>query len=184
MTLVSSQVRVAGTGELYLGPVGTALPTSANAALDPGFVGYGYTTEDGVALSKSVTREGISAWQSTTPVRYLTTAQELTAGLTFLQSNAEILKLWLGSGDFATDGGTGFAADVPIDPVGQQHAFVLEWKDDTIVSRLTIAKVEITETGDVSIARAATTFPITFGALAPDSGDVLASWLTTDPAFA
>jgi len=184
MTLVSSQVRVAGTGELFLGPVGTALPTDASTALGVAFNGYGFTSEDGVSLSKSVEREGIPAWQSTTPVRYLVTGQELTAAVTFLQSNKDILKLWLGSGDFAAAGaGGGFSADVSVDPVGQQFAFVLEWKDADIVSRLAIPKVEITETGDVSLARQATSFPVTFGALAPDSGDVLATWMTSDPAF-
>lgn len=185
MALVSGQVRVAGTGELSLAPVGTTLPTTATEALAAPFNGYGYTTEDGVALSKSVEREGIPAWQSTTPVRYLTTSQELTAAVTFLQSNEDILKLWLGSGDFASAGvGGGYRADVSVDPIGQQYAFVLEWRDDDITSRLVIPKVEITETGDVTLARQATSFPITFGALAPDEGTVLATWLTDDPAFA
>lgn len=188
MTLKSSEVRVAGTGELFLAPVGSALPTSAAAALDVAFKGYGYTTEDGVSLSKSVEREGVPAWQSSTPVRNLVTGQELNIETTFLQSNEEVLKLWLGSGDFASDGGVapnnGYRADVPIDPVGQQFALVLEWKDGSITSRLALPKVEITETGDVSLARQATAFPVTFGAIAPDSGTVLATWLTTDPAFA
>jgi hypothetical protein len=189
MTLKSSEVRVAGTGELYLAPVGSTLPTSASATLDAPFKGYGYTTEDGVTLSKSVDREGIPAWQSSTPVRYLITGQELTIETTFLQSNEDILKLWLGSGDFATDGGVapdnGYRADLSVDPVGQQFAMVLEWRDGTIVSRLQLPKVEVTEVGDVSLARtSATAFPVTFGALAPDSGTTLATWLTTDPAFA
>lgn len=186
MTLASSQVRVAGTGELSLAPVGTVLPTTAVGALGVGFRGYGYTTEDGVTLSKSVDREGVAAWQSTTPVRYLTTGQELTIACTFLQSNEDILKLWLGSGDFADAGGGGteYRADVPIDPIGQAFVLVLDWKDGSIASRLVIPKVEITETGDVSLARAATSFPVTFGALAPETGDVLATWLTNDPAFA
>lgn len=184
MTLKSSEVRVAGTGELFLAPVGTATPTTAVATLNSAFAGYGYTTEDGVTLSKSVDREGVAAWQSTSPVRYLITGQEFTIATTFLQSNEEILKLWLGSGDFATDGGTGYRADVPVDPAGQQFAMVLEWKDATITSRLVVPKVEITETGDVSLARQATSFPVTFGALAPDTGTVLATWLTSDGNFA
>lgn len=182
MTLASSQVRVAGTGELSLGPTDADLPTTATAALT-GFTGYGYTTEDGVTLSKSVTREGVPAWQSTTPVRYLVTGQEFTVACTFLQSNDQVLRLWLGSEDFATDGGTGFGADVPIDPLSQAFALVLDWKDGDLRSRLVIPKVEITETGDVALARSATQFPVTFGALAPESGDVLASWLTNDTAF-
>jgi hypothetical protein len=185
MALLSGQVRVAGTGELKLAPVGTALPTAASTALNAAFKGYGYTTDDGVTLSKSVEREGISAWQSTTPVRYLITGQEFTVECTFLQSNKDILKLWLGSGDFATDGGTpaGYRADVSVNPVGQQFAMVLEWTDGTITSRLVIPKVEVSETGDVDLAAKATAFPVTFGALAPDTGTVLATWLTSDPAF-
>lgn len=187
MTLKSSEVRVAGTGELFLAPVGTALPTAASTALDAAFKGYGYTTEDGVTLSKSLDQEGIPAWQSSTPVRQIITGQELNIETTFLQSNEDILKLWLGSGDFATDAGTpaGWRADLSIDPVGQNFALVLEWMDATITSRLVVPKVTVTETGDVSLARtSATAFPVTFGALAPDTGTVLATWLTTDPAFA
>lgn len=187
MPLASSQVRVAGTGELHLAPLTATLPTTASAALGPEFIGYGYTTEDGVTLSKSVEREGVPAWQSSTPVRYLITGQEFTVGCTFLQSNDQVLRLWLGSGDFASDGGTapdvGYRADVPIDPTTDAFVMVLEWRDGDITSRLVVPKVEITETGDVSLARSATQFPITFGALAPESGDVLATWLTTDPAF-
>lgn len=186
MTLKSSEVRVAGTGELWLAPVGTALPTAASTALNAAFKGYGYTSEDGVSLSKSVDREGVPAWQSTTPVRYIITGQELTIACTFLQSNENILKLWLASGDFATDGGTpaGYRADVSVDPVGQQFALCIEWEDDAITSRLVVPKVEVTETGDVTLAREATSFPVTFGAIAPDTGTVLATWLTSDPAFA
>ena len=184
MALTSGEVRVAGTGELFLGPVGTDLPTTAVIEPDPAFNGYGYTTDDGVTLSKSVDREGVAAWQSATPVRNIITSQELTVACTFLQSNSDILKLWLGSGDFASDGGTGFRADVAIDPVGQQFALILDWKDGLIVSRLIVPKVEVTETGDVTVAREAQAFPITFSALPPDSGDVLATWLTSDSAFA
>lgn len=183
MTQSSGQVRVAGTGELFLAPVGTALPDTAAEALDAAFVGFGLTTEDGVSLSKSITREGIMAWQSVTPVRYINTGQEFGVAATFLQSSSAILKAWLGSGDFATDGGTGFRADVPVDPTTDQYALVLQWDDGDIRSRLTIAKTEITETGDVPIGRTATAFGLTFSALTPDSGTVLASWLTTDPAF-
>jgi hypothetical protein len=187
MTQVSSQVRVAGTGELFLAPLGTVLPTSAAGELDPAFVGYGYTDDNGVVLSKSIKRDGVPAWQSLTPVRYITTEQDFTVAATFLQSNAATLKAWLNSGDFAPDGNTenpGYRADISVDPITLQYALVLDWDDSGITSRLIIPKVEITDTGDVSLARKATGFAITFGALAPDTGNILASWTTTDPAFA
>lgn len=183
MTLASSQVRVAGTGELSLAPVGTAAPTKSTTALPATWKGYGYTTEDGVVLSRSVDREGIPAWQSTTPVRYLITGQEFTIQCTFLQTNDDIVNLWMGIAAFA---GTtpDWQGDMPIDPITQQFALNLDWSDGgTKHSRLFIPKCEITETGDVTIARQAQSFPITFGAIAPDTGTVLASWLTDDAAF-
>ena len=182
MTLASSQVRVAGTGELFLAPVGTAFPTDADSAPAAAWKGYGYTTEDGVVLSKSVEREGIPAWQSTTPVRYLITGQEFTIQATFLQTNADIVRLWLGATSFE-GAASDYTGEVPVDPVTEQFALLLDWKDGDIASRLGVPKVEITETGDVSIARQATAFPVTFGALAPDAG-ALATWMTNDPAFA
>ena len=182
MALTSSEVRVAGTGELFLAPVGSTVPADTSAALDVAFKGFGYTTEDGVVLSKSVEREGIPAWQSTTPVRYIPTGMEFTAQATLLQSNADTVKLWLGSADFT--GTTDLKADLPIDPITQQFCLVLEWKDGTIISRLIIHKAELTETGDISLARVATGFPVTFGAIAPDTGTALATWLTNDVNFA
>lgn len=185
MALSSSEVRVAGTGELFLAPVGTAAPTNTATPLVAAYIGYGYTTEDGVTLSKSIDREGIMAWQSLTPVRYLLTSQEFTVGLEFLQSNEKTLKLWLGSGDFGPAATSEFKADVPIDPVVSSWALVLEWADGPAIKyRLFIPKVEISETGDVAIARSATAFAVTFAAVAPDSGTILATLLTSDAAFA
>lgn len=186
MALKSSEVRVAGTGELFLAPVGTALPTAASTALPAIWVGYGYTTDDGVTIARSVDTEDVNAWQSSTPVRTIITGQSLTVDCTFLQTNELVTQLWLGSGNFATDAGTpaGYRADVPVDAAMSNFAMVLEWKDGTITSRLAIPKVTVSETGDLTIARAASTFPVTFSALAPDTGTVLATWLTTDAAFA
>lgn len=185
MTLTSSEVRVAGTGELSLGPVGTALPADPSVALNAAFDGYGYTTEDGVTLSRSVSRDPIPAWQSVSPVRYVITGQELKIQLTMLQSNKETLKLWLNSGDFAAIGATtNYKADVPVSPTGQQFAGVLHWEDGAIKTRLLVSKLEVTEVGDIGIARKAQQLPVTLTSIAPDSGNVLATLMTSDPAFA
>jgi hypothetical protein len=182
MALKPSEVRVAGSGELSLAPLATALPSDTSTALPAAWKGYGYTTEDGVTLAKAVSRDGIPAWQSITPVRYITTSLEFTVACTFLQSNDQVLKLWLGGSDFA--GSTpNWTATMPTDPQDQTFALVLEWVDGAIKTRLTMAKAQLSETGDATIARAAASFPVTFTALPPDTGSVMASWLTNDPAF-
>jgi hypothetical protein len=182
MTLKSSEVRVAGAGELSLAPVGTALPVDTSTALPAAWKGYGYTTSDGVTLSKSVNRDPVQAWQSIAPVRYVTTSQEMTVQMNFLQSNDQVLKLWLGGSDFA---GTtpAFSATMPTSPVDLFFAMVLEWSDGALVTRLCCDKITISEVGDVVITRAATFYPVTLGVLPPDTGSVLVHWLVNDPAY-
>lgn len=186
MTLTSGEVQVAGTGELYLAAVGSTLPTSPTAALDAAFTGYGYTTEDGITLGRSVTRDPVMAWQSVVPVRYLTTEQTFTVQTTLLQGNNLTGKLWAQGGDFAQIGATqAWKSDIPVTPAAQQYAVVVEWKDTAtgFQSRLVIAKAEVTDHGDVQLSRSATGLQITLAALAPDSGTTFASWLTSNTAF-
>lgn len=184
MALIASEVRVAGTGEVFVAPVGTVAPTDASTALSVDWTGLGYTTDSGVSINRSVDREGITAWQSVTPVRYVYSAAELTVSAEFIQSNEEILKLYLGIQSF--DGlAPNLTGEIPTIPQQDTRAMVLQWVDGDITNRLYIPKVEVSETGDVSLSRTeATGYSLTFAAVAPADGDALASWLTNDPAFA
>ncbi len=186
MALVSSQVRVAGTGELFTAVVGTAAPTDASTALAVAWKGLGYTQEDGATIGRSLDREAVTAWQSVTPLRYIYNGASLTVAAAMLQSNKEIAKLWFGGGDFAeTSVGSGqFKSDLPTVPTGIERAIVLEWTEDTIKNRLYIPRAELSETGDVQVTRTAPqAFQMTWSALAPSSGTTLATWLTNDAAF-
>src|SRR5690349_13591382 len=69
MTLTTSQVRVAITGELYVAPTGTTLPSDTTTALNAAFKGLGYFSEDGVTENFERDTNDITAWQSATAVR-------------------------------------------------------------------------------------------------------------------
>lgn len=186
MALTASEVRVAGTGSLSLAPLGTTLPVNPSGALDEAFKDYGYTTEDGVTLTRSIEREGIPAWQAISPVRYVITGQELTIQANLVQSNADTFKLWLNSGDFAQIGvAQAWKAEIPVSPSRQQFAMVLEWSDaaSVKVNRLAAAVAELVETGDVTLQRGVLSLPITLSVLPPDTGSVLATFLSNDTAF-
>ncbi len=187
MALVANQVRVPGTGELYTAAVGTAAPADAEVALGTTYKGLGYTTEDGATLGRSLDREPITPWQSVTPIRYIYNGVDLTIAAAMLQSSREVATMWFGGGDFAeTALGSGqWKADMPTIPEGVERAVLLEFTDGDITSRLYIPRAELRETGDVSITRTGPmAFQMTWAALAPNSGTVLATWLTNDPAFA
>lgn len=184
MTLTSSEIRVAGTGEIFVAPVGTTAPTDSTTALNAAFIGLGYTTENGVTIKRSTDREAINAWQSTTPLRYVYNGVDLSVGAEFLQSNKNTIKLFLGSGDFSGTGGN-YKADVPTVPSQDARALVVQFDDGTIHRRLYIPKCEVSEVGDSAVTRnAAQTYALTFAALTPTSGTVLATWFTDDSAFA
>jgi hypothetical protein len=183
MTLTSSEVRVAGTGELFLAPLGTTRPLNPGTALDAAFIPYGYTTDDGVALARATERSGINAWQAKSPVRWVITGTSLTIRCSLLQSNKDSFKLWLGSGDFTQIGAAmAWKADIPVDPTSQQFAAVMEWKDGSITNRLSLEKVELTETGDITLTKTGYNLPVTLTAVPADAATVLATFLSNDPA--
>ena len=186
MTLTASQVRVPGTGELFVAAVGSPAPTDVSTALGAPFAGLGYTQEDGATISRSLDREPIPAWQSIQPLGYIYNGGELTVAAAMLQSNSEVAALWFGGGDFAeTSAGSGqYRSDMPVVPEGVERAVLLEWTDDDKTNRLYIPRAELSETGDVQVTRTAPqAFQMTWSALAPNAGSVLATWLTNDPAF-
>lgn len=185
MTLVASQVRVPGTGELFVAPVGTAIPTDPATAPAAPWNGLGYTQEDGASLSRSLEREPVPAWQSVTPLRYIYNGATLGIGAAMLQSNSEVAGLWWGS-DFAeTTVGSGiYKSEMPTIPTGTEQALLLRWVDDDKSSLIHVPRMDLAETGDITLNRqGATAFQLTFNAMAPDGGSVLATWLTDDPAF-
>ena len=47
----TEEIRVAKNGEVYFAPVGTTLPTNPTSTPASGFVGTGFLTEDGVAVT-------------------------------------------------------------------------------------------------------------------------------------
>lgn len=191
MALTASQIRIPGTGELFTNTVGTAAPTDVSTALAVTWTGLGYTQDDGATVSRSLDREPVTAWQSTSPVAYIYNGAELTVAAAMLQSNNEVASLWFGGGDFAETGvGSGeFKSDMPTIPEGVERSIVLQWTDTRgttdVVSRLYIPRAELRDTGDVQLSRTGpTAFQMTWAALAPDTGSVLATWFTDDPAFA
>lgn len=182
MALAAGKVRVFGTGELFVAPVGSTLPTTASGALDTAFVGLGYNSEDGVTLSRDVSIEDIPAWQSVTPVRRVASETTFSLAATFLQSDVNVVALFLGLGAFT--GTTDFIADGSTVQGVTERAVVLNFADGTIDYRLVIPRAEVTSDGEVNINRTdAAGYPLTFTALAPLSGTTMYSLITDDTAF-
>lgn len=130
MTGISSdEVRLAPFGNVYVGPVGTPLPTGAIDTLNTAFNAVGYVDESGVSISPKITLADIMAWQSATAVKQAldTTAFELKFNM--IQVNKVTWSLYFLNETFTKVGSEGHLT-LKSRPPSQEMTVVVEWLDD------------------------------------------------------
>jgi hypothetical protein len=150
MSLETSEVRAAITGELYAAPVGTALPTDTSTALNAAFKGLGYFSEDGVTETYEKDTEDITAWQNAKRVRTLITSAKATYAGTLIQTNVDVIETVFGTSVTQTvNHGT-----YTINPgaTSGRLSWVLEVIDGAEIKRIVIEEGEITELGETNYA--------------------------------
>lgn len=82
----ATKVRVALTGDVWVGDEGATLPTTISEAVDDtAFDNLGYTTEEGVTFTFGKTVENIMGWQSVDPLRILVTEEPKGVAFTLRQ---------------------------------------------------------------------------------------------------
>jgi hypothetical protein len=181
----ATELVVAGTGDIYVGPVGATLPTTAVAAPSPHFVQLGFTTEDGVTLTRTPEIQDFGAWQSRTPVRRELTSEEVTLAFQLEQWNAENFAFAFGGGEITDLGGGMYRYDflAPEDQLAE-NSLIADWRDGSKRYRLCIPRGNVTESTETQLVRGAlAVLPVSFKALAPDDASSPAYLLTNDPNF-
>jgi hypothetical protein len=179
MALDGTEVRVAGTGNVYFAPTGSTLPTDTTTALDAAFVDAGYISEDGVTFTLGRETEDLNAWQGT-KVRVLTTAEPKTVEFTLMQSNKENIPFILGGGTIA--GSDPYTYTPPAKGTNTERAMVVEFVDGTVTYRYVFPRVQLE--GEVSFsltANGAVEYPTTWGVLDASPAYTI---ITDDPAWA
>lgn len=187
MTLMAAQVRVAGTGEISVAPVGSTPPADASTALDTSFKGLGYDTDNGVTVSRSMNTNDIAAWQSMAPVRRVVQDQAFSLAAEFMQSNPTVASLYLATGAFAatTSVPTDYGAAADVNAAIIERSVVMEYMDGSVKYRVYIPKAQVSANGDQTLSRtAAVLYPLLFTALAPDTGTELFHVYTNDASMA
>lgn len=147
MALDATKVRIGITGELYKAPLGTALPTDIDTALNAAFVGLGYLSDDGATESNDDSVSDIVAWQNATTVRSATTESTLSLSMTLIENTAEVLETFHRGSVMAVAGGVATLAVKPV--VADPSTWVLNVVDGLSVFRLAVGNGEIVERGDV-----------------------------------
>ena len=187
MATNASAIVVGASGDLYVAPTGTTLPTDSQEALDVGFLHTGIITEDGASLTSSRTVTSIGGWQSLDPYRRVKTAQDLTVGLALREWNKVTVPLAFGGGTITEPDSTGNPGEFKYSPPApadrDPRALVLQWVDGTKDYRLVVPEVEVTDTVTSNLLRTGPAdLPLVFGVNATDGSDPW-NFFTNDPAW-
>lgn len=167
----STELVVAGSGQVYVAPVGTALPTAYNTALNAAFTGLGYHTEDGVGFTDAKEIKKYMAWQRQEAVRADVTARTRSVKFSLEQWNETNVVLAFGGGQIVAAGG-GYRYDFPeAGDAIDERAMVIDCNDGSTVHRFVIARGYVTEDVETQMQRdELAVLPITFEVLTPDAG--------------
>lgn len=140
MSLESDELVVAGTGHIWVGPVGTAFPADISVAVDePSWLELGYTTVDAVHVVFDRQTKDLFAWQTRDIIRTLITSEPKTIGFTLEQWNQNSFGLATGGAAFS-----GAASKYLVTPPAAGHvdyrAMIVEFTDDTKKYRFLVSK--------------------------------------------
>lgn len=149
MATNAANVRVAVSGEVYVGATSATAPTGTGSATT-GFTGLGYVSEDGVTETRERSSDTIKAWQNADTVRTVVTDAGLTYSLTLIETNEATVELFYGAAvtQAAAEG------DLVVVPAntGGRKSFLIDVIDGAELRRIYIPQGEVTEVGDVVYA--------------------------------
>jgi hypothetical protein len=151
VALLAAAVRIAITGEVYSGPTTTPAPTTSVSALNVGFIGEGYVSEEGITETYDDTIEDIIAWQNATIVRAVTTASKATLSFRLIEFKGETAKLYHKGSTVAVVSAGQWKMDV-VAPTADPRSFVFDIIDGVKHLRIYVANGEVTERGEIVYA--------------------------------
>lgn len=182
MSFEPDEVVVAGTGHIWVAPVGTTFPTNITAAVNDGnWIDLGYTTPDGVHPTFDRQSKDILVWQSREAVRTIITAVPKKFDFVLVQQNQNTWALACGGGTWSgSDPNYSYA---PPDPAFvDERAGIIEWSDGDDDYRILIPKWLNKAPLDFMLrADDSQNLPISMSVLAADAGGASWTFQTNDP---
>lgn len=180
----TSQIRVAGTGHLYIAPVGTAAPTDVTTAWGASWQDLGFTDDSGVTLGKKDSWDQINLWQITVAGRFVPKTRDFSAKFVMEQINAVTLPLWAGGGAVTTNGANGYLYTISETLSSYERALGIEWSDNngSITNRIIIPRGMVTDTTDINLTKSkSANLGVTYQAMGVDGATPLVYWYSNDP---
>lgn len=136
-------------GGIYRAPIGTIVPTAADAQLDAVYKNLGYISEDGVTNSISKTSQQIKEWGGDV-VKNVNTGQTDIFKLKFIESlNPEVLKTIYGNSNVTVADDGKIAVAVNAKDTGEAIYVIDMIQSGGALKRIVIPRGTITALGDI-----------------------------------
>lgn len=171
MALDSSQVRVAGSGSVYLAPLGSTVPTDTSTAWAVAWKELGYIST-GVTYTPSQSTTDVNTWQAVEPVRLIVASVTREFTFTLQQTNATNFSLALGGAVVTAGTSPAYTWTLSDPSVIKEYAFGFEWVDGATKSRWIVERGALTTLTPITFSRTAeVAYNISVRALVPASGN-------------
>lgn len=175
--LVGTPDQQLGVGGILSAPLGTTLPTSADATLDAAFKDSGYISQDGVQLSNDLSTSDIMDWSGSL-VRRIKDSFSGTLTWNQLETNEESLKNAFGDDAVtATAASQTHGAQLAVAIKGDLPAaksWVFRIKDGDARVMIVAPNAQVTALGEVSFTSSdAVVWPVTLSCYPDSSGNSL-----------
>ena len=159
------------SGYAWVAPKGTTLPTNAKTPIGDDFKGLGYVNEDGLTQTTDSEAEDLKDWAGRVIKKAPGSFSE-TYAVAFMQSRAEVLKVYYGDAN-VTDDGKGGITVKHNGAFSEERVFVFETLiTDTLIERTVIPRGSIQERDDIErTSESAMVYPVTITALADADGN-------------
>lgn len=137
-------------GAIWRAPLGTTLPTTANAALDAAFKCLGYVSEDGFVNSNSPESEEIKAWGGDTVETPITNKADTFQFTLIEATNVEVLKSTYGDDNVSGSLSTGITVRANSKEIGASVYVCDMILKGGIAKRIVAPNAKLTELGDIT----------------------------------
>ncbi|MFL6072747.1 MAG: hypothetical protein ACJ73S_05050 [Mycobacteriales bacterium] len=173
----ASEIRVAGTGRVFVAAAGTAPPADFTKDWTDPWRDLGYTSADGVKFTKKDKLDPVDTWQTVAAIRYVYSDRDLSVKFALLQVNADTLPFFFGGGVMQPGG---LSYQIAAAPQVVERSLGVEFRDGpTVTHRFYVPRGVVTDTDETAFSRnTAVRLGVTFTALTPISAtsEPLAVW--------
>lgn len=137
------------SGSIFRAPLGTTLPTTADATLGSAFKPLGYVSEDGVSNDNSPQTEDVKAWGGDTVLNTLTGKDDKFKYKLIEALNTDVLKSVYGDSNVSGDLTNGIVVQAKA-VVADSAAYVIDMiLKNNVLKRIVIPNASVSEIAEI-----------------------------------